>query len=47
LKGELNEFLKREKTLAMSFDENSNIEQKYETLKSRSSRNFYEVHKII
>ncbi|MDD5012524.1 MAG: chromosome segregation SMC family protein [Candidatus Nanoarchaeia archaeon] len=33
LKGELSELLKREKNLENSFDENSNIEQKYETLK--------------
>ncbi len=32
-KGELTELMKREKTLENSFDENSNIEQKYETLK--------------
>ncbi|MEK6913561.1 MAG: chromosome segregation SMC family protein [Nanoarchaeota archaeon] len=33
LKGEISELLKREKNLENSFDENSNIEQKYETLK--------------
>ena len=33
LKGELSEFEKREKALEKTFDENSNIEQKYETLK--------------
>jgi chromosome segregation protein len=33
LKGELTELLKREKNLEGSFDENSNIEHKYETLK--------------
>ncbi len=33
LKGELSELLKREKNLEGSFDENSNIEHKYETLK--------------
>jgi chromosome segregation protein len=33
LKGEIAELLKREKNLENSFDENSNIEQKYETLK--------------
>ncbi|MEK6826855.1 MAG: AAA family ATPase, partial [Nanoarchaeota archaeon] len=33
LKGELSELLKREKNLENSFDENSNIEQKYETLR--------------
>ena len=33
LKGEITELLKREKNLENSFDENSNIEQKYETLK--------------
>jgi chromosome segregation protein len=32
-KGELVELVKRHKTLESSFDENSNIEQKYETLK--------------
>ncbi len=32
-KGELSELLKREKNLESSFDENSNIEHKYETLK--------------
>lgn len=32
-KGELTELLKREKNLENSFDENSNIEHKYETLK--------------
>jgi chromosome segregation protein len=33
LKGEISELIKREKNLENSFDENSNIEQKYETLK--------------
>jgi chromosome segregation protein len=33
LKGEISEFSKREKNLENSFDDNSNIEQKYETLK--------------
>ncbi|MFA5070765.1 MAG: chromosome segregation SMC family protein [Candidatus Pacearchaeota archaeon] len=33
LKGELSELAKREKSLESSFDENSNIEQKYETLR--------------
>lgn len=33
LKGEISELLKREKNLEISFDENSNIEQKYETMK--------------
>jgi len=33
LKGEISELLKREKTLEMNFDENSNVEQKYETMK--------------
>jgi chromosome segregation protein len=33
LKGELSELVKREKSLESSFDENSNIEQKYETLR--------------
>jgi chromosome segregation protein len=33
LKGELSELAKREKSLGSSFDENSNIEQKYETLR--------------
>ena len=33
LKGEISELLKREKSLESSFDENSNIEQKYETLR--------------
>ena len=32
-KGELSELIKREKNLENSFDDNSNIEQKYETLK--------------
>jgi len=33
LKGEISELMRREKNLENSFDENSNIEQKYETLK--------------
>lgn len=33
LKGEISELIKREKNLENSFDDNSNIEQKYETLK--------------
>ena len=33
LRGELSELEKREKTLEKTFDENSNIEQRYETLK--------------
>ncbi len=33
LKGEISELLKREKSLENSFDENSNIEEKYEKLK--------------
>lgn len=33
LTGELNELIKRDKLLSNSFDENSNVEQKYETLK--------------
>jgi chromosome segregation protein len=33
IKGEISELMKREKNLENSFDENSNIEQKYETLK--------------
>lgn len=33
LKGEISELVKREKSLESSFDENSNIEQRYETLR--------------
>ncbi len=33
LKGEISELLKREKTIETNFDENSNVEQKYETMK--------------